>query len=243
MMQGMRAYVCVYRHTAPSPKARRQTDEAAATHPLLQRYLERYDAPGSVLDWGDDPAFFAASELLGDVQQATWGVCRRDVRASLSTGDFVVFICGRQDGRLWEYFYVGVATLSQPLTREQIWSDDRYEVYRHFFNVLARSDQDGLKQYEHIYKYHEDWLKRCSGPYWLFDPDGTRFDLRNPLHIATYQGETGQIERWRDADERAYELRSLLLRGAKSTRGLRTTHPQRPHPKLNREAVIRPMFA
>jgi len=100
----MRAYVCTYRHSSPSPRDRRQTEEAAAALPLLRTYLDQYDKLGSVLDWGDDPSFFAASELLGDVRRATWGVCRRDVRASLGPGDFVVFICGRQDKRFWEYY-------------------------------------------------------------------------------------------------------------------------------------------
>ena len=35
-------------------------------------------------DWGDDPSFFAAEEFLGDVNRASWGVCRRDVREKLS---------------------------------------------------------------------------------------------------------------------------------------------------------------
>jgi hypothetical protein len=232
----MRAYVCVYRHSTPSPRERQQTEQTAAGHPLLLRYLESYDEPGSVLDWGDDPSFFAASELLGDVRRATWGVCRRDVRASLGPGDFVVFVCGRQDGRSWEYFFVGVATLGQPLTRELIWSDDQYEVHRGFFNVLARSTPTGLEQHEYNHRFHDDWRKRCNAPYWVFDLDDTRLEISSPVSLAGYRGEPGQIERWETGDERVAELRSLLLRGARPTRGLRSTNLQRAHPKLNLSA-------
>ena len=55
----------------------------AGDNKLLKRYLALYNAPGCFYDWGDDPSFFAASELLGSPNNATWGVCRRDVRASM----------------------------------------------------------------------------------------------------------------------------------------------------------------
>lgn len=233
----MRAYVCVYRHSMPSRRHRIQTEEAASDNPLLQRYLDRYFDPDCLYDWGDDPSFFAATELLDDPRAATWGVCRRDVRAALAPGDFVVYVCARQPAegsRIWEYFFVGVATLGQPLTRQEIWSDPHYSTYRRFLNVLARTDNSGLlHQYESIHRFHDDWRERCMAPYWVFDRNGSLFNFESPLHVATYNGQPGAIERWHTSDPRVRELQSLLLRGAKVTRGLRSTNAQRSHPKLN----------
>jgi hypothetical protein len=227
----------------PSPRHRKQTEEAALASPLLRHFLEEYFRTDCLYDWGDDPSFFAATELLGDPRRATWGVCRRDVRDSLAPGDYVVFVCGRQaatDKRVWEYFYAGVATLSQPLTRDAIWTEQRYSQYRPFLNVLARTDQNGdLQQYEFVHKFHDDWRKRCSAPYWVFDRDDSLFNIENALHVATYDGQPGAIERWHTRDPQVRQLRSLLLRGAKPTRGLRSTNAQRAHPKLNLGAGYR----
>lgn len=162
----MRAYMCVYRHSALSRSDRDRTERETARNPLLRTYLDQHDSPRSVLDWGDDPSFFGASTLLGDVRRATWGVCRRDIRAALAPGDFVVFLCGRQDGPIWDYHFVGVATVGKALTREQTWSDDRYAVYRGFFNILARPGIDGLEPYECIHRFHPDWRHRIRSPIW-----------------------------------------------------------------------------
>lgn len=231
----MRAYVCVYLHPTPGPRDRAQTEEAATKKSLLRRYLNSYDKTDSILDWGDDPSFFSAQELLGDIRGATWGVCRRDVRQTVESGDFVVFICAREQApRTWDYYFIGVATMGEPLTREEIWSDGSYAVYRDFLNVLARPGVKGrLKQHEWVHAFHEDWLKRCAAPYWLFDPDKSALNLSASLHIASYHGPTPSIERWRTRDPRVRKLRGLLLRGAKDTRGLRSLSPYRPHPKLN----------
>jgi hypothetical protein len=231
----VKGYVCVYRHSTPLRRHRARTEQVAANLPLLHRYLDRYDQDDCFYDWGDDPSFFVAGELLGDAAHASWGVCRRDVRARVSVGDFIVFVCARQSSTAtWEYFFVGLATLALPLTRQTIWADDRYSAYRRFFNILARTVPDGsLERYEHIHKFHDDWENRCTAPYWVFDPELSLFNLTSPLHVASYHGQPRAIERWRTSDERAKELRALLLRGAKSTRGLRTTNGQRAHPPLN----------
>lgn len=129
----MRAYVCVYRHPVPRPIDRRRTETTAADNPLLRRYLDLYDRADCFYDWGDDPSFFSAVDILGDVRRTTWGVRRRDVRSWLSTGDYVVFVCARESAtRVWEYFYVGVATMGQALTREEIWSKRAFISYRRF---------------------------------------------------------------------------------------------------------------
>ena len=105
----MNAYVCTYRKIKPSSKALRRTREAAKHDPLLCTFLDGYCE--SCYDWGDDPSFFAAQHLLGDVRKASWGVCRRDVRNSLEERDVVVFFCGREVERAWHYHFVGFGTV------------------------------------------------------------------------------------------------------------------------------------
>jgi hypothetical protein len=233
----MKAYLCVYRHPVPSKRSRILTEEAADSNPFLRKFIDQYFEANSLYDWGDDPSFFGATELLRDPRRATWGVCRPDVRESLSPGDFVVFVCGRQsetNARVWDYFFSGVATLKQFLTREEIWTETRYSPYRQFLNVLARPNQDGtLQQYEFVHKFHNDWLRRSEAPYWVFDIDDSLFNFENALHLATYHGQRGVIEKWHESTPRVPEVRALLLEGAKTTRGLRSINAQIPHPKLN----------
>jgi hypothetical protein len=165
----------VYRHSTPSRSAWAKTEAASSSKPLLRSFLESYEVPRTFLDWGDDPSFFAATELLGDPRRATWGVCRSDVRGALAPDDFVVFVCARQSKREWDYYFIGIATVGEPLTREAIWTDDRHAIYREFLNILARPGRnDELEQYESVHPFHDDdWRDRCRSPYWLFDPDGT----------------------------------------------------------------------
>jgi hypothetical protein len=137
----MNAYAYVYKQRAPSKGALKRTHAAALQNPLLTTFLEDYTH--SYYDWGDDPSFFASRHILGDVRMATWGVCRRDVRAAIREGDFVVFFCGRKDERIWRYYFVGVGTVKTLVDRHVIWSDSAYSPYRTFFNVLARVDNGG----------------------------------------------------------------------------------------------------
>src|SRR6185436_10728065 len=111
----------------------RRTRAAAPDDLWLNRFLEEYRSPSSYLDWGDDPAFFCARHHFGDVRSASWGVCRRDVRASLYEGDFVAFFCARQSDtqtRHWDYYYIGVGTVSRRCSRADIWTDEQLVSYR-----------------------------------------------------------------------------------------------------------------
>lgn len=128
--------------------------------------------------------------------------------------------------------------MGQALTREEIWSERAFAVYRRFLNVLARIEPDGqLGQLEYIHRFHPDWKKRITAPYWLFDQELTALDVKTPLHIATYDGRnysgrTGGLEVWRDSDPKVRRLASLLLRGARPTRRVRTTNAHRAHTPL-----------
>lgn len=59
----MIAYACVYRRYRPTSKERARTESAAASNSILGSFLPQYDR--SYLDWGDDPGFFAADQLIG----------------------------------------------------------------------------------------------------------------------------------------------------------------------------------
>jgi len=209
----MKAYVCVYRHPTPSRQDRHLTELAAADNPTLRRFLDVYDNQSCFYDWGDDPSFFAASEILGDVRDATWGVCRSDVRKALCAGDFVVFFCAKPvDGPVWEYFYIGIGTVSLGLTRQTIWSDDQYARYRDFFNILASSSHGVLEPHETFHKYHDDWRRRCEAPYWLFARQQSQFNIVNPLHVATYTGTKGAVETWHSSqDPQVARLEAILF--------------------------------
>src|SRR3990167_4127236 len=123
----MKAYACVYRRKAVTATEIRRTRAAATQDTLLAQFLDAYLGRQSYLDWGDDPAFFSAKHRLGDIRSASWGVCRRDVRATLSGGDFVAFFCGQESQdvqRRWDYYYVGGGTVGGLYTREDLWTRD-----------------------------------------------------------------------------------------------------------------------
>ena len=230
----MKCYVCVYRQPLLNrPKWKRSWREGADKRGL-RKYLERYKScfeqgAACFYDWGDDPAFFAAEEFLGDVNRASWGVCRRDVRAKLCNGDFIVFFCAKElEDRTWEYYYIGLGTVSETLDRRLIWSSEEYKPYRDFFNLLQDSNGN---QYEFIYdKHNKDWRKRADAPYILFDTskNRTHFNLVNPLLVATYHLEDAPwkrdvIERWHLDDKNVRSVyREVPKRSKKKGKKLRT---------------------
>ena len=122
----MKCYVCVYRQPVLNERKWNRTWNEAGNKRGLKKYLEMYrsglEQDGACYyDWGDDPAFFAAEEFLGDVNGASWGVCRTDVRGKLSEGDVVVFFCAkaRIEG-IWEYYYIGLGTVSETIDHSLI---------------------------------------------------------------------------------------------------------------------------
>jgi len=148
-----RLFVCVYRRHVPTAGEWRSTAAAGATNRRLLAFLDRYWSEDSYLDWGDDPAFFCATEILGDARDASWGVCRPDVRRDARVGDGVAFFCGRPITKVTggihraaggvDYFYVGFGTVAALITREEVWADPDRESYRDFFNILARPGPNG----------------------------------------------------------------------------------------------------
>ena len=241
----MKCYVCVYRQPVLKSRTWGKTWREAGNKRGLRKYLKLYksgfeDGVACFYDWGDDPAFFAANKFLGDVNQASWGVCRRTVREKLCEGDYVIFFCAKAlENRIWEYYYIGLGTVSKTLDRRTIWSSEEYKPYRAFFNLLV--DSSGA-QCEFIYdKHNKDWLRRAAAPYILFDTSESRthFNLVNPLLVATYRLEDAPwrgnvIERW-DLDDKS--VRAIYRGIPKRTSGkkLRTGRTNRgyPHPFQN----------
>lgn len=235
----MKAFICVYRHPRPHRRAWENTEKAAREDSLLRKFLHQYQNPDCYYDWGDDPSFFAARELLRNTSAASWGVCRTNVRSKLSEGDFVVFFCARQDPNdpgIWDYYLIGCATVEYCIERRALWSDQRFRAYRPFYNVLARVQGACLVQHEIFHFYHDDWERRAGAPYILFNPSGavTRVNIDDPLHVAR-KGPKDAVELWlSDGDKRVRALENLLFRDLRITRRLRIpNNPRIPHPFIS----------
>lgn len=224
----------MYRHSVPNPAALAKTLIASAADPLLAKFLQQYSADDCFLDWGDDPGFFAASELLRDVNAASWGVCRRDVRTQLTPGDIVVWFCAKQDMKdlgVWRYYFVGCATIKHVISRQELWQEQAYAPYRQFYNVLAKQGDSALVQHETFYDYHSDWQRRASAGYAIFDesPRLTRINVQNPVLVAEKLSDS-PLEHWLSGDSpRVRDIERVLFRDLGHGRNLRTLHRQRPH--------------
>ena len=240
----MKCYVCVYRQPALNPSKWKRSCREAGNKRGLRKYLKLYrsgfeQGATCFYDWGDDPAFFAAVEFLGDVNRASWGVCRRDVREKLCNGDFVIFFCAKAlEERTWEYYYIGLGTVSETLDRGLVWSSEEYRPYRDFFNLLMDSRGD---QYEFIYdKHNSDWRERADAPYILFDTsqNRTHFNLTNPLLVATYRlGDPpwrgNVIERWHLDDKKVRAIYGAIPKrttGKEPGKKLRTGRTDQGYP-------------
>ena len=130
-----------------------------------------------------------------------------------------VFFCASQFDHGWEYFYVGVGTIREALSREDVWQDARYEPYRRFYNILARPAPAGWQQSETFHEFHNDWRRRIEAPYFLFDPDRTHFNMVNPLLVGTYLKEIGAPERWRKRTHSSKGWSASCLRSVASRAG------------------------
>jgi hypothetical protein len=203
---------------------------AAEHDPLLRAFLDGYYE--SYYDWGDDPSFFAAQQLLGDVRKASWGVCRPDVRETLVEGDLLVFFCGSQDEH-WRYYFVGFGTVGKLVERADLWTNPRYASYRKFYNVLARPDGGDLIQCETFHDFHGDWQRRAEAPYVIFEAANSAFNLGSPHLVAIWDKATKPPETWA-GDARSREIERLLFveRGIDDRR-LRTSAFGYGHTKLN----------
>ena len=229
----MNAYLCTYCHRKPSAKDWNRTRGAAEQDQILGKFLVGWDR--SYYDWGDDPSFFAAQQFLGDVREATWGVCRPDVRKALSEGDVVLFFCGCQvgDRGVWCYHFVGLAKV-RALVRHRacLWTNPAYVSYRKFYNVLARLEGGHLVQSETFHPKHGDWERRADAPYVVFDSAYSFFNLTAPHCVATWEYGRPTPELWK-TDDRSKDIERLLFDDRGINRRLRTSVGGHPHPKLN----------
>lgn len=162
-------------------------------------------------------------------------MCRRDVRNVLEEGDLIVFFCGGQDRRdkhIWHYYFVGFGTVRALVRRPMLWTSPEYAPYRKFYNVLARLNGTRLVQCETFHPYHDDWKRRASAPYVLFDPANSAFNITSPHHVATWDGGCPP-ETW-NTDRRSKEIERLLFIEREIVdRRLRTASSGYGHAKLN----------
>ena len=225
-----RVFICVYRHIEPSKKQWNELISAAQKTPSHQEFSNTYK--DNYYDWGDDPSFFAAKKYLGDEKFATWGVCRANVRKQLIKGDVVVFICGRQTGKNWKYYYIGYGTVSLNLkNRLEIWKKDKYEAQRGFYNLLI--DKRGA-QFEPFGGIHDNLCERVGAGYIFFETASnlTNFNFVNPLYIADCNPDQKLTETWK-SNKLVKDLENLLLKKyCKNGRSLRSTNVQRAHPHI-----------
>ena len=230
-----KAFICVYRHIEFSNNRRKKTETAAQETPILYKFLETYE--DNFYDWGDDPSFFAATEFNGNVKFATWGVCRRDVRRQLNKNDLIIFFCGKEKNKSWDYYFTGYGTVKDTLfDRLLIWKDDKYKKYRNYFNLLIDKND---KHREPFGGNHDNYIKRKEAPYIFFDtnPEKTNFNLINPLKVASYDPRIDETEAWAIGDKLVDRLETLLLKKHFNTsRKLRSTHGQMPHRHIRLKA-------
>ena len=239
----MNAYLCTYRHYVPTAAQIRKTAAGRATDQDLKDFLNEYE--NSFFDWGDDPSFFCSSRQLSDVNRASWGVCRTDVREVLREKDVVVFFCGRQYKavRCWNYYFIGFGTVQHVVPRKDIWTNPKYKPYRSFYNVLAEWNGKSLVQKEYFHPFHDDWEKcRACAPYIIFDPTESAFNVTAPHPVATWQLDDKVPEIW-NRDWRSKRIEKLLFIDRAISRRLRTSRFGYAHVKLNlthEDRVLRP---
>ena len=205
-------FVCAYRHPIVDNIEWDEACEQADNHSVLKKYLKSYEQ--SFYDWGDDPAFFAAQEFLGDVRKVSWGVCRPDLRKNIQRGDFTVFFCGKEfpDG-LWKYYYIGLGTIRRVIkNRSRIYKSKRLVRYRQFFNLIV--DAEG--RHDEKIREHEKWKELADTPYLIFESSSlTHFNLTKPLLVADYRKtdtswQDGALEKWNLSNDRVQRIYELI---------------------------------
>ncbi len=232
----MSGYICVYRHVIPDRNAWDKTHHAALSDPYLLKFLDNYKQNNCFFDWGDDPSFYAAQEFTGNVCNASWGVCRRNVRQRLKLGDLVIFFCAKPrilEFKAWDYYYIGFSTVRAKIDRNQLWTDDKFYCYRRFYNVLAKVRNGEFIQRETFHPYHPDWKERLKAAYILFERDKelSHFNLLNPLCVATYDG-TRIPEKWLHSNA-AVQLENSLFVERGIQRRLRSAPKGYGHTHIN----------
>lgn len=88
-------------------------------------------------------------------------------------------------------------------------------------------------QHETFHRYHDDWLKRASAGYVIFDPSPrlTAINVTDPLLVATKTPESA-VEVWRSDSERVKQVEAAIFTSLGITRRLRTRNRQRPHRQI-----------
>jgi hypothetical protein len=128
--------------------------------PVVEQAISTDEWP---YDNGDDPSFYVARKG----GPLTWGVCRQEVRNSISKGSVVVFFffSSLDDGRVL-YRLCGVTTVIDKMDVRAAHGDPRLAQFRQLFiNALTRPEKGGWRHDETdrpLSQRHGDWLWRIS---------------------------------------------------------------------------------
>ncbi len=114
-------------------------------------------------DNGDDPSFYVARRG----GPLTWGVCRQDVRTSISRGSIVVFFAYSSIGHgIVLYRLCAIATVADKVDHRALHRRPAFARSRQLYiNSLIRPDSHGWRYDETNRprsKRHEDWLWRIA---------------------------------------------------------------------------------
>lgn len=115
------------------------------------------------LDSGDDPSFFSSEYFDGPL---TWGVCRGDVRNSITAGSVVIFFAYTQLGELTTYRLSAIATVKQKVKQSAIFADPELKIFRGYLNLLISPDDEHNQFFWNEPCYpdgqHYDWMWRLA---------------------------------------------------------------------------------
>jgi len=137
--------------------------DSAAAYVVV--YL-RAQGDGWPVDVGDDPAFECSGQWARAGARLSWGICRPDLRNTITEGDVVVFIAADRlsDRPSARYQLAGWATVKRTVSQLDIWQDEDLAVYRHYRNLLIRPADDESSDIHHEAQQpgHPDWLWRLA---------------------------------------------------------------------------------
>ena len=137
--------------------------DSAAAYVVV--YL-RAAGDGWPVDVGDDPAFECSRQWAHTGARLSWGVCRPDLRNTITMGDVVVFIAADRlsDRRSARYQLAGWSTAERTVSQLDVWQHEELAVYRQYRNLLIRpaDDGSGFVHHETQHPEHPDWLWRLA---------------------------------------------------------------------------------
>jgi hypothetical protein len=94
----------------------------------------------AALEAATDGSPGAAAPTWGTDRVLSWGMCRPDLRNTVTVGDVAVFMAADRlsDRPSARYQLAGWATVERTVSQLDIWQQEKLAVYRHYSNLLIR---------------------------------------------------------------------------------------------------------